>query len=105
MVERERPSVIIELRPTLSQCIETTAKREYWRRVDEYLKGKTGDKELEERIELLKSFLDTADFTILRSQSERAMADGNKVTFTVYFKDGKPRHRMSLTNIVGTARS
>jgi transcription elongation GreA/GreB family factor len=96
MAERQRPSVRIVLRPTLSQCIETTAKREYWKSVDEYLKEKTGDKELEERIELLKSFLETADFATLRSQSERAMAKGNKVTFTVFLKDGKPGHLMRI---------
>ena len=88
---------MIELRPTLSQCIETVAKREYWRAVDEYLKAKTGDQDLEERIELLKSFLETADFKALRSQSERYMAEEKGVVFTIFEKDGKPSHRMSVT--------
>ena len=87
---------MIELRPTLSQCIETVAKREYWRSVEEYLKAKTGDKDLEQRIELLKSFLETADFKALRSQSERYMTEGKRITFTVFIEDGKPCHRMSV---------
>jgi len=96
MIKLRRPAVRIELMPTLSQCIETAAKREYWRNVDEYLKAKTGDKGLEERIELLKSFLETADFTALRSQSEQYIIEGKRVTFTVFVKDGKPCHRMSI---------
>jgi hypothetical protein len=97
MVELMRPAVSIELSPTLFQCIETVAKREYWRSVDEYLKAKTGDKGLEERIELLKSFLETADFTALRSQSERYLIEGKGVAFTVFFRDGKPCQRMNIT--------
>lgn len=96
MAEFRRPAVIIELRPTLSQCIQTVAKREYWRSVGEYLKAKTGDKELEERIELLKYFLETADFKALRSQSERYMTEGKRITFTVFIMDGKPCQRMSV---------
>jgi hypothetical protein len=97
MVAFRKSAVFVELRPTLSQCIETVAKREYWRSVEEYLKAKTGDKGLEERIELLKSFLETEDFTALRSQSERYMAEGKGVTFTIFIKDGKPSYRMSVT--------
>jgi hypothetical protein len=96
MVDITRSAVSIELVPTLSRCIETAAKREYWRSVDDYLKAKTGDKGLEERIELLKSFLETADFTALRSQSEPYIIEGKRVTFTVFVKDGKPCHRMSI---------
>ncbi len=87
---------MIELRPTLSQCIETVAKREYWRSVEEYLKAKKGDKDLEQRIELLKAFLETVDFKALRSQSERYLTEGKRVTFTVSSKDGKSCHRMSV---------
>jgi len=94
MRDMRRSTVSIELVPTPSQCIETAAKREYWRSVDKYLKAKTEDKDLEERIELLKSFLETADFTALRSRSEKYIIEGKKVTFTVFIKDGKPCHRM-----------
>jgi hypothetical protein len=97
MAALRKSAVSIELRPTLSQCIETLAKREYWRSMQEYLKAKRGDKALEERIELLKSFLETEDFTALRSQSERYMAEGKGITFTIFNKDGKANHRMSVT--------
>jgi len=94
--DHQRPSPRIELRPTLSQCIETTAKRAYWKSVDVYLKENTENKELEERIELLRSFLETADFSTLRSQSERSLVKGNSVTFTLFVKDGKPCHSMTI---------
>jgi hypothetical protein len=97
MIKFKRPAVRIELVPTLSQCVERVAKQEYWKSVNEYLKTKTGDKGLEGRIELLKSFLETADFPALRSRSERYLIEGKKVTFTVFIKDGKPYHRMSIT--------
>jgi len=64
-------NLVIELIPTASHCIETTAKREYWKSVDEYLKKANEDKRLEEKIELLKAFLETADFSMLRQQSEK----------------------------------
>jgi translation initiation factor IF-3 len=96
MVELRRAEVSVELRPTLSQCIETVTKREYWRSVDEYLKAKTDDKELEERIQLLKLFLDTADFKALRSQSERYITEGKEITFTLFVKGGKVSHKMSI---------
>lgn len=96
MAKHSNPGITIELRPTLSRCIETVAKREYWKNVDEYLRAKTDDKALEGRIELLKSFLETADFKALRSQSERHMIEGKRVTFTIFIKDGKPYHEMSI---------
>lgn len=68
----------IELIPTLSQCIETIAKREYWRSVDEYLEKRKEDRELEEKIELLRSFLETEDFGILRRQSEKHLQSSRK---------------------------
>lgn len=49
-------TALIELVPTVSRCIEAVAKREYWKSVDEYLKKRKGDRELEQKIELLRSF-------------------------------------------------
>jgi len=89
-------NVVIELIPTASHCIETTAKREYWKSVDEYLKKANEDKRLEERIELLKAFLEMADFSMLRRQSEKHIIDGNQVTFKLSMKYGKPWHEMTM---------
>jgi hypothetical protein len=95
-VDMRKSTTSIELTPTLSRCIETTAKRVYWKAVDDYLKAKTRDQFVEEKIELLKSFLETTDFTALRSQSEKYIKEGKKVTFTLFVKNGKPSHKMSV---------
>ena len=56
----------IELVPDLSNCIETVAKREYSEIVRQLLAIVEGNKELYERAELLRSFLETTDFKRLR---------------------------------------
>ena len=92
-------TIQIELIPTLSHCIETVAKREYWKNVDEYLKQRREDKKLEEKIELLRFFLETADFGNLRTQSEKHIINGKRVKFNLSIKNGKPWYEMTLENI------
>ena len=87
-------AVIVKLAPTIKSCIETTAQREYWKCVDEYLKMGSEDKRLEERIELLRGFLETANFAELRSQSEKHLIDGKRVTFNLSTRKGKPTYEM-----------
>jgi hypothetical protein len=83
----------IELFPSLSHCIETTAKQEFWKSVDEYME-KQGDRQLEERIELLKAFLESVDFRELRCESEKHLVDGKKVTFVIRWEENKPHYNM-----------
>ncbi len=92
-------TIRIELVPTLSHCIETMARREYWKSVDEYVKNRNEDRKLEEKIELLKAFLETADFGILRRQSEKHIIDGKKVKFILSIKNGKQRYEMTVEKI------
>lgn len=89
-------TIRIELIPTVYHCIETIAKREYWRSVDEYLKKGKEDKRLEEKIELLRSFLETADFAVLRRESEKHLMNGKHVKFTFCIRNGKPVHEMTV---------
>ncbi|NVL92205.1 MAG: hypothetical protein HWN71_04115 [Desulfobacterales bacterium] len=86
----------IELIPTLSRCIETVAKREYWKNVDESLRNRKANRKLEERIGLLRSFLESADFGTLRRRSEKHLVDGKRVKFTLSIKDGKQRCEMTV---------
>jgi len=44
----------IELFPGLSHCIETVAKQEFWSSVNKYMENEQEDKELKDKIELLK---------------------------------------------------
>lgn len=84
----------IELFPSLSHCIETKAKEEFWDSVNQYMESGQEDKKLEDRIELLKAFLESMDFKKLRSQSERCLVEGKKVKFVIFWKEGKPSYKM-----------
>lgn len=48
-------------------CIETEAKRLYNRFVSQYFKSQTGRQEIEKKIEILKFFLEKADFARIRN--------------------------------------
>ena len=87
----------IELFPSLSHCIETTARDEFWNSANQYTEGGQKDKKLGEKIELLKAFLESADFKRLRSDSERHLAQGKKVRFVIRWKQGKPSYEMVVT--------
>jgi hypothetical protein len=84
----------IELIPSLSHCIETTAREEFWNLVNQCMKGGQEDKKLEERIELLKAFLESMDFKKLRRQSERYLVEGKQVKFVISWKEGNPNYEM-----------
>ncbi len=87
----------IELFPSLSHCIETVAKEEYWSLVSKYMGNKQEDKELQQRIELLKAFLESMDFRKLRNQSEKHLMQGEKVKFIIYWKENKPDYDMIVS--------
>jgi hypothetical protein len=93
-------TVIVKLAPTLKSCIETTAQREYWKRVNEYLKAGNEDKGVEEKIELLRGFLETANFSELRSQSEKHLVAGKRVTFKLRSTKGKPTYEMIVEEAI-----
>ena len=86
----------IVLNPTASHCIETVAKREYWRKVNDYLKKRVEDKRVEGIIELLRSFLVTADFAKLRKESEEHILNGKQVQFIVSMKNNKVVYEMTV---------
>ena len=86
----------IVITPTISHCIETVAKREYWRNVNDYLKKRVENKRLEEKIELLRSFLVTADFSNLRRKSEEHILNGKQVHFIVSMKNNKLSYKMTV---------
>lgn len=86
----------VELIPTLEHCIETTAKQEFTRTRDEYIRRGVEDKALEERIELLRTFLYTMDFRELRAESEKHLSEGKKVKFLLYSEAEKLRYEMEV---------
>ena len=57
----------IELVPDLDHCIETVAKREHAAVLKQLLTPGKGNKELEEKLEILRLFLGRADLRQLRT--------------------------------------
>ena len=86
----------IELLPDASHCIETVAKREYEETVKQLLVVGETSKELQEKLEILRLFLETMDFRKLRAESEKHITEGRKVKFVVYLEDGVPKHDMRV---------
>jgi len=87
----------IELFPDLSHCIETVAKQEFWNSATRYMESEQEDKELKDRIELLKAFLESMNFGKLRSESEQYLIKGKKVKFAIYWKEDKPSYEMIIS--------
>ena len=86
----------VELIPDLTYCIETVAKREHAAVLKKLLKSGQGNKELEEKLEILRLFLETADFKQLRVKSEKRLMEGKEVKFVVY-RDKDLKCEMQVT--------
>ena len=86
--------VQIELVPDLSHCIETVAKREYQNLLGSYLQAGKGDSDFEEKVELLHTFLESADFKKLRKESEGYLLEGQSIKFILYREEGETRYRL-----------
>ncbi len=86
----------IELEPELDACIETKAKREYNRTLSQLLK-KGEQAELAEELDILRLFLESADFNKLRSESEKHLVEGKNVKFILYLERGRPKYQMKVS--------
>ena len=86
----------IELVPDLSHCIETVAKRQHAELAHTLLASAGGNKELQEKLEILRLFLETADFKKLRSEAEKQLIEGRKVRYLVYLEGGVPKYEMAV---------
>ncbi|GAI55721.1 unnamed protein product [marine sediment metagenome] len=87
--------VNIELEPELEACVETQAKRQYEQTQRELLKGGE-EKGLTEKLETLRLFLESADFSKLRSESEKHLVEGKRVKFVLSLEEGKPKYEMRI---------
>jgi hypothetical protein len=96
----EAHSMEIVLKPDLTRCIETAARDEFDRCERLLLSGDTSA-DLQARRELLRVFLESADFRALRRLSEPLLGQGRCVRFVVFRKEGAPAWRMDC----GAARA
>ena len=85
----------VELVADQSHCIETVANKEYQETVKKLLAAEEVSDKLKDRAEILRLFLQTADFRKLRAQSEARLLQGEKVRFLVYLEDGIVKCDMS----------
>ena len=84
----------IELVPDTSHCIETIAKREYWNLVRDYIRTGKGDINFEEKADILRGFLESADFRILRKISDYYLLIGQNIKFIIYQEEGETKYDM-----------
>ena len=87
--------IFIELEPNLEACVETQARREYNRLAGELFKG-AEETDGAERLELLRLFLESADFKKLRAGSEKYLIEEKKVRFIVRSAGGRPDWEMKV---------
>jgi hypothetical protein len=76
--------------------VETQAKRQYNQLLRQLLE-KDASTELTQKAEILRLFLETADFNKLRAESEKHLVEGRKVRFIVHLEKGQPRYEMRVT--------
>jgi len=86
----------IKLEPSLSHCIETVAKREYERVLNALLRGLQEDPQLAEELELLRMFLESADFGQLRSQCEEFLLSGKRVSVILTSASIMPKYEVEV---------
>ena len=86
----------IELVPDLEHCVETLARNKHAELTRMLLEKETGNTQTEEKLETLRIFLETADFKKLRAESEKYLAEGKIVRFTVYLENGVPGCQMQV---------
>lgn len=87
----------VELIPNRTHCIETVARREHVAVSKQLLTPGQGNTELEEKLEILRLFLETTDFKQLRAESEKKFMEGRKVKFVVYQDNGALKYEMQVT--------
>jgi hypothetical protein len=86
----------IELVPDLSHCVQTRARQEYAATMSQIMSGDESPG-LEERLDLLKAFLEGADFSRLRRESEERLTQGDKVIFFLSGSVGHGKWSVKMT--------
>ena len=82
--------------PNLSNCIETVAKRHYQEIVQGPMSSGEMSEEVKAKMEILRLFLEQADFRKLRAESEPHLLQGKKVAFVISAEQGKARYEVRI---------
>ncbi len=78
------------------KCIKCLAEQELNSCLRELIREETDDKRLQQRFEMLVSFLKSPKSKKLRDESERFLAGGRQVTLRIHFEDDKPRYELAV---------
>ncbi len=92
----------IDLNPRYStkdipgRCIKCLAEQELDSCLREFLREEPESNDLQQRFEMLISFLKSPESQKLRDESERLLAEGKQVTLRIHFEDGNPRYELKV---------
>jgi len=78
------------------KCLKCLAEQELNNCLRLLLIGEGEDKELQQKYEMLVSFLKSPDSRKLRDESEKYLAEGKKVTLRLSFANGKPKYELEI---------
>lgn len=86
----------VELTPDLSNCIEAVARKHYQQVVQGPMSSGEMSDEVKAKMEILRLFLEGADFRKLRAESEPHLLQGKKVTFVISAEHGMAKYEMHI---------
>jgi len=78
------------------KCIKCLAEHELNNCLMELLRGEGDEKDLQQRYEMLLTFLKAPELQKLRDESEKYLAEGKNVRVTINFKNGKPKYELEI---------
>lgn len=92
----------INLKPEYStsqvpgRCIKCLAEHELNNCLLELLRGKGGNKKLEQRFEMLAAFLKSPESKKLRDEAEKYLAEGKKVTVKINLETSTTKYELKV---------
>jgi len=78
------------------KCIKCLAEQELNSCLRELLRGDENNKELQERFEMLVTFLKSPESQKLRDVSEQYLTEGKNVTLKLSLADGEPKYELEV---------
>ena len=78
------------------KCIKCLAEQELSSCLRVLLTDETDNTEVQQRFEMLLSFLKSPESKKLRDESERFLADGRQVKLKIHFEDDNPSYELKI---------
>jgi len=93
---------IIELEPRYStnevpgRCIKCLAEEKMFSCMRELLKDEKDTGKLQQRYQILYSFLESPDLQKLCDETEKCLSEGKEVSVRIYFEDSKIKYELKI---------